>query len=332
MKKVRLKDTALELSNICLGAAGFGPGMAKAQTFEILDAFMAAGGNFIDTANVYGKWMPDRKNHSEEVLGEWLKSGNARNKAIIATKGGHYDLSAPQISRVNREGVEKDLEESLRTLGLDHIDFYWLHRDDVNTPVEEIIDMMEGFVKEGKIRYYGASNYTLERMKAADTYAKANGFQGFSAVSNQWSLATLTQTGNSDPTLAGMTDEFYRWHKETKTPMIPYTSTARGFFDKMFKLQPKVKDGVLLESGGEEAKGIEAQLSERNIRIYEDLLELKEKYQVSLYTLSLAYFLNQPFEVIPVSSVRNVEQLKGLVSASDITLPGEFTEKYSAAI
>ena len=156
MKYIKLHDTSLVLSNICLGGGSFGTGLSESQTFEILDAFVEAGGNFADTANVYGKWAEDGKNHSEELIGKWIKSRNAYGKIIIATKGGHYDLSTPQLSRVNRSEVQKDIEESLKSLGIDSIDFYWLHRDNESKPAEEIIDFMEAFVKEGKIRYYGA--------------------------------------------------------------------------------------------------------------------------------------------------------------------------------
>ena len=164
MKYINLHNTSLKLSNICLGAGIFGSGTSEAQVFELLDAFTGAGGNFIDTANVYGKWERDKKNHSEIIIGKWLKAKNAYDKLIVATKGAHYDLSTPDVPRLNKQDIKEDLEESLATLGLDRLDFYWLHRDDEKKPVGEIIDTMESFVTEGKIRYYGASNYKLHRM------------------------------------------------------------------------------------------------------------------------------------------------------------------------
>ena len=124
MKYIKLRNTSLELSNICLGTASFGTRLSEPEIFEILDAFIEAGGNFIDTANIYGKWAEDKLNHSEQIIGKWLKSRNSYNKIIIATKGGHFDFDTPHISRVNKEDIQKDIEESLKSLGLDCIDFY----------------------------------------------------------------------------------------------------------------------------------------------------------------------------------------------------------------
>jgi len=325
MKYIKLRNTSLELSNICLGTASFGTRLSEPEIFEILDAFIEAGGNFIDTANIYGKWAEDKLNHSEQIIGKWLKSRNSYDKIIIATKGGHFDFDTPHISRVNKEDIQKDIEESLKSLGLDCIDFYWLHRDDETKPIEEIIDILESFAAEGKIRYYGASNYKLNRMQRAEAYSREKNCQGFSAVSNQWSLAAANPEVkiNADPTLVAMTDEFYQWHKEVKMPAIPYSATASGFFEKMFNAHPQIKDGILITPYDEITLPEymkKAYITEKNLKIYEDLLKLKDKYNVSLYTLSLACLLNQPFDVIPISSVRNIEQLNGFLQASELVI------------
>jgi aryl-alcohol dehydrogenase-like predicted oxidoreductase len=316
MRRLTLRGTDIELSAVCLGAAGFGVKLTEERAFEILDAFTEAGGNFIDTANVYCRWVPGKANCSEEIIGRWLKSRNAYKTVIIATKGGHYDFNSPKIPRISKQEIKKDLDDSLKTLGLDNIDFYWLHRDDEAKPIEEIIDIMEGFVKEGKVRYYGASNYKLERMKAAKAYADGNGIQGFSAVSNQWSLASVNPGANinPDPTLAFMTEEYYQWHRETLTPMIPYSSTAFGFFEK------------LALAGGDPSKLSEdmkrTYANERNLRIYKELVRLSKEQGVSVHALSLACLAKQLFDVIPVNSVRNLEQLKGIIQAGELDVSG----------
>ena len=119
MRKITLRGTSLNVSAVCLGAGDFGSGLPNEDAFAILDAFTAAGGNFIDTANVYGKWNPDKRNISEITLGEWMKSRNTYHQLVIATKGGHYDLGTPGVSRITRQAVRDDIEESLRALGLD---------------------------------------------------------------------------------------------------------------------------------------------------------------------------------------------------------------------
>ena len=319
MKYVKLIDTLPKLSNICLGLGSLGTGLSEAESFEILDAFADAGGNFADTANVYGKWAADGQNHSEIIIGKWLKQKNACGKITIATKGGHFDLKTPHISRVNKSEVQKDIEESLKSLGLDCIDLYWLHRDDETKPIAEILNFMEDFVKEGKIRHYGASNYRLDRLQKAAEYAKENKCRGFFAVQNQFSLAVPTPNlANSAPDLVSTDEALYRWHEETKTPLIPYSSTASGFFEKMFQAGAKWADRVN-----------KVYVNERNLKIYGELLKLREKYNTSLYTLSVACLINLPFCTIPISSVRNVEQLEGFLEASDLTIEENLFEKYA---
>ena len=319
----------MEIGNICLGCGNFGSTVSKTDAFAILDAFTSAGGNFVDTANVYGKWNPDSKNISEQFIGEWLRTRNAYDKLVVATKGGHYDLKIPNVSRINKREIRKDLEESLRTLGLDRIEFYWLHRDNESVQIEEIIDIMEELVREEKIRYYGASNYKLDRLKAAAAYARLKGCKGFSAVSNQWSLAVATpaprmDTGAAeDLTLFAMNAEYYQWHKNTMLPVIPYSASAHGFFNKLYLQHPVVTEGKLKtpESELDLPENIKATyLNQHNLRVYEKLLNLKNKYNCSLHTLSIAYLLNQPFQTIPVSSVRNTNQLNELTLAGDIIL------------
>ena len=190
MQKIKLNKTDLMVSPVCLGADYFGTARDKDTAFAMLDRFLEAGGSFIDTASIYGRDFKACISRSEEVLGQYLKARPGAD-IMIATKGGHYDL-ATKRTRINREEIVADLDESLRTLELDHIDFYWLHRDRPEIPVEEIVDILEEQVKAGKIRWYGGSNYALTRLQAADAYAKANGLQGFSGVSNHYTPAVET--------------------------------------------------------------------------------------------------------------------------------------------
>ena len=336
MKTAALAGTSLKISPICLGSAGFGDSTPEAEACKILDTFRDAGGNFVDTANVYGKWLEEGKNCSEEILGRWLKSRNACHDMVIATKGGHYRFDAPQTSRVYERAVREDVEESLRTLGLDCIDLYWLHRDNEAVPVEEIMGMMETLTAEGKLRYYGASNFKLMRMKAATAVARAQGMRGFCAVSNRWSLASVNPAAEAaaDPTLVATTDAFYQWHRASGMPLIPYSASGSGFFEKLYQACPEVRGGMLLSSP--EALRLpenmkKAYLNERNLKIYEDLLRLREKYHASLYTLSMACLMNQAFPVVPVSSVRNTEQLAGFLRAGALDVEEKLVEKYISA-
>lgn len=247
MKYVDLNNTELNVSRICLGTAGFGEKLNEEECFRILDAFVQAGGNFIDTANVYCKWVEGLGNCSEQIIGKWLRQRKTDGKVIVATKGAHYSFEDPSKSRVNREAIRADLEESCRTLGKDVIDFYWLHRDDPEKPVEEILDILEELKKEGKLRYYGFSNYGTERLKEIEKCLRERKLPGITAVSNQWSLAGINPGSNTnpDPTLVEFSEEEYQWHCKTKTASVPFSSTAMGFFPSLkrqeFQLQQKKK-------------------------------------------------------------------------------------------
>ncbi|OQB14982.1 MAG: General stress protein 69 [Firmicutes bacterium ADurb.Bin193] len=330
MKKCLLYNTDLKVSNICLGTTAFGITKSVEESFEILDLFLEGGGNFIDTANVYGRWGSDRDNKSEQVIGAWLKARNAYKEVVVATKGGHFDFEAPSVSRVTEADIRRDLDESLATLGLSRIDFYWLHRDNPDLPVEYIIDLMEALVSEGKIRFYGASNYPAQRLFAAKEYSRRKGYAGFSAVSNQWSLAGANVNSDPDPSTVRTGAEEYRFHLETKTPLIPYTATARGFFDKLSRAKPEITDGKILSADlpslSDRLKN--TYLNERNLRIYEELAVISKKTGFSVQALSLAYLLCQPFQVIPITSVSNTAQFKDIFHASDIILESGIIEKY----
>lgn len=306
------------LSAICYGTGNFGEGLDEAQAFRMLDAFVDLGGSFIDSANVYCKWIEGMGNSSEQYIGKWLKQKKDRQGLVIATKGGHYDFSCPEKSRVREGEIRRDLEESLTTLGLNCIDLYWLHRDDEEIPIEAVMDWMERLVQEGKIRYYGASNFRQERMEAARVYAEKHGLQGFSAVSNQWSMAGVNpgKNLNPDPSLVILDGAYYQWHKEHQVPVVPFSSGAHGFFEKLYQ------NAALSEEMNA------AYVNEKNMAMYQDLCILKESCQASLYSLSIAWLLNQPFPVFPVAAVTKEKQLEDFVRAQELLLPKEIIEKY----
>lgn len=333
MKYIQLNNTDLNVSRICLGTAGFGDKLDQEKSFKVLDTFVQAGGNFIDTANVYCKWLEGHGNCSEQIIGKWLKDRGTQGKVIVATKGAHYSFEDQGRSRVNREDIRTDLDESCRTLGTDVIDFYWLHRDDPKKPAEEIVDILEELQKEGRIRYFGFSNYRTKRLKEIQKCLEERNHPGITAVSNQWSLAGINPGGNTnpDPTLVEFSREEYKWHCETKTASIPFSSTAMGFFSKLQKM------GVLYTEKVDTfwMRNMESQIAdisesikksywnETNLRTYQKLLKLQKETGHSLQSLSLAYFFHQPFQTVPVTGVSNLNQLKDALAACDIDFEPE---------
>lgn len=333
MKYIQLNNTDLNVSRICLGTAGFGDKLDHEKSFKVLDTFVQAGGNFIDTANVYCKWLEGHGNCSEQIIGKWLKDRGTQGKVIVATKGAHYSFEDQGRSRVNREDIRTDLDESCRTLGTDVIDFYWLHRDDPKKPAEEIVDILEELQKEGRIRYFGFSNYRTKRLKEIQKCLEERNHPGITAVSNQWSLAGINPGGNTnpDPTLVEFSREEYKWHCETKTASIPFSSTAMGFFSKLQKM------GVLYTEKVDTfwMRNMESQIAdlsesikksywnETNLHTYQKLLKLQKETGHSLQSLSLAYFFHQPFQTVPVTGVSNLNQLKDALAACDIDFEPE---------
>lgn len=233
MRNVRIPGTALAPSCLCFDTAEFGSTIDHTTAFALMAAYVVAGGNFIDTAKVYGDWVPGQVSPSEKIIGEWFQSRRNRGQIVLAIKGAHYHLDAPLIKRLKPADIVSDLDASLCHLRADVIDLYWLHRDDSAQPVAEIMETLEGQVKAGKIRHRGASNWCLGRLAEARTCALATGAQGFCAVSNQWSLASVDVAALPDPTMVAADDALWEYHCAHDLAAIPYTSQAYGVFHKL---------------------------------------------------------------------------------------------------
>ncbi len=303
---IELFDTGLTVSRVCLGTDIAGTSKGEHDFFEILDSFVDGGGNFIDTANVYGRWLDHGLNCGEILIGKWLKS--RKKPIVVATKGGHYDL-ATRRKRITLDDLTFDLDSSLQSLGLDCIDLYYLHRDDPDLPIGEIIEMMNTFVRAGKIRALGASNFSPERVEEANRYAAARGIRGFSAVSNQHSLAKVNpgRNTNRDPSLWICDDAELAFHSRTGIPLIPYQATARGYFAKLAANKP-------ISSGLSEAYD-----NWENREEFARLLALSEQTGASVQTLSITEMVRRAdFPLIPVVGVSRLEHLHDIFDAMAI--------------
>jgi len=293
MKQKKILGTELTVSEVCFGTAGFGSRVDRETAFLMLDRFADCGGSFIDTANVYSRDFEAGFSASERIIGEYLKS-RGKHTFTVATKGAHPIPKTMHISRLSREEIEHDLDESLTSLGLDTIDYYWLHRDDRSKPIGEIIEIMEGFVKSGKIRYYGASNYSTERILDAAAYAEAHGFKGFSAVSNRWMPAVENEGHplSEDTTLVRFTDDELSLFDRLNMTFIPYSATAKGWFSKA-------------------AAGV---ASERLDPVFENetnraLLAKLICEDCSVQTALLRHIISYPQTIIPITTASKLSQM-----------------------
>ena len=228
MMEKRLPGVPIPVSPVSLGAAQFGDSLGEKESCALLDVYTERGGNLLDTANCYGRWLPHGENVSEQILGRWLKQHGNRNGLVISTKGGHPPFDAMTASRLHEKELRYDLESSLRALGTDHVDLYWLHRDDPTLPVEELLGLLEQFRREGKLLSYGVSNWTTERVRQAAKAAAAHGYAGFCGVQNQWSLARADHDKLVDPTLVCMDQPLYDLLKEHPDTLCTMAFSAMG--------------------------------------------------------------------------------------------------------
>lgn len=291
-------------SKILLGTAYFGDGISETEAFSMMDKFREMGGTHIDTARLYANGK------AEEIVGKWFHLRNA-SEMLISTKGGYYDMDAGETSRITEKDIRLDLDASLNALKRDKIDFYWLHRDDENTPVEEIINFMNTIVKECKIVKFGASNWTAKRIALANEYAEKNGLMGFSASQIRFNPAyCLGERGG----LVGMDSEEFEFYKNTNMTVVAYSSQAKGFFSKM------AEEGESALS--EKAK--KRYLCEENLNRLEVLKRLSEKYNTSVASIICGAFSSFEIpEVFPVIGGSKLKQIEDSLGGADVVIEKE---------
>lgn len=311
--RVRLLGTALEVSPLCLGGVPFGAPLSDAQTFALLDRFAELGGNFIDTARIYSDWIPGEKSRSERVLGDWLRARGKRTALAIATKGAHPDLADESRPRSSAAEIRADLEGSLRTLRVDAIDLYWLHRDDPTRPVEHFIDLLNGCVREGKVRAFGASNWTAARLRAAHDYAQRSGQAGFAANQPFWCLGCRQAKPPGFGGWVKLDAAMHAFHVETGVAVIPYTAQAKGFFSKI--AQPFWRrPGNLAEHEFH---------TPANVTLADTVAKIARTHGVTPNAVVLAYLWTRPFPVVPIIGASSPEQLVDNFAAVGFRLPAD---------
>jgi aryl-alcohol dehydrogenase-like predicted oxidoreductase len=308
----RVTKSDLQVSSLCLGTVNYGTKTDAIDCFRQLDTFFEAGGNFIDTAHVYGNWIAGLESPSEKILGSWMEKNKNRSEIILATKGAHPEVSNPGIPRVVPKEIEKDLKKSLDFLKTDYIDLYFLHRDDESIPVKELIDFMDSLVKKGKIRYYGCSNWSLNRIIEAETYASKKNSPGFLVNQVMYSLADINLNNLPDKSCKPMDKATYAFYQKNNLNVMAYSSMAQGYFSKLAR-------GVPLAPG---LRAIYENASNK------ELYSLLAKYcetncSVNLTNLSLGYIAdNTAFVSVPIASFSTIEQLKmGLESMDKVIDP-----------
>lgn len=313
LRHIKLANTDLSVSALCYGTNMLGTAIDQSGADAILDRFAELGGNFIDTARSYGDWVPDApKGASEKAVGAWLKGRN-RDDFVVATKGGFFDMRAGDYrNRVTPEDIRKDVDESREHLGIDTIDLYWLHMDNPEAPVGPIVDTLIDAKEQGRIRWFGASNWTAARVLEANAYAHSKGSEGFVAVEPFWGLGK--------PNEANAMQQGYQLYFEDHggalgdagLAIIPYCGQSRGYFSMLDKSEDSVPDHL--------KSFYDNPANPRRLAVAR---QVAERHGVPIADVVLAYLLNQPQQVIPIFGASSASRVEESVKAADLALSAD---------
>ncbi|MFD3477078.1 aldo/keto reductase [Streptomyces sp. NPDC058695] len=296
----KLGSSDLEVFPLSLGGNVFGWTADEAQSFAVLDAYVAAGGNFVDTADAYSSWVPGNKGgESETVIGKWLAARGNRSDVVIATKVGAH----PDFKGLSANTIKSAADESLRRLGTDYIDLYYTHFDDPSVPVEEIITALDELVKSGKVRAIAASNLTPERLQESLDFSDREGLARYAALQPHYNLV-------SRDTYEGRLQEVA---SRSGLAAVPYYALASGF------LTGKYRPGTEVDSPRAAGAGRHLQ-TERGVRVLKALDEVAQAHGAEVATVALAWLASRPTVAAPIASARTVEQLPALVAVADLEL------------
>jgi aryl-alcohol dehydrogenase-like predicted oxidoreductase len=302
MKKRKLGGSAIEVAPLMLGGNVFGWTANEATSFNILDAFIAAGLDFIDTADSYSTWAPGHKGgESETVIGNWLKRGGKRDRVVLATKIG---VEIPgQGKGLSRTWIVHEVEESLRRLQTDYIDLYQSHRDDPNTPVEETLEAYAQLIQQGKVRVIGCSNFTKERIRESLAASRKHGWPRYESLQPHYNLYER----------AGYETTLEPLMLQEKLGVVPYYGLASGFLTGKYRSENDL---------GKSLRGRTAKkyLDDRGFRILEALDQVAESHQTVPAQVALAWLMARPSITAPIASATSLEQLKDLIDATRLEL------------
>ena len=302
--RVTLGTSDLEVFPLSLGGNVFGWTADETQSFAVLDAFAAGGGDFVDTADVYSAWVPGNTGgESETIIGNWLRSRGVRDEIVIATKVGAH----PDSTGLRAANVKAATEESLRRLGVERIDLLYTHRDDTDTPVEEFIGALDELVREGKVREIAASNISAERLAEALAFSEREGLARYVAVQPHYNL--VSRSTYEGPLAAVVA--------EHGLSAVPYFALASGFLTGKYRPGGPGVDSARAQGAGrylEDARGP---------KVLEALDAVAAAHDTELATVALAWLASRATVAAPIASARTVEQLPPLLAAAALRLAPE---------
>jgi len=302
MNRRRLGNSELEISPLVFGGNVFGWTADEPTSFKLLDAFVAAGFNAIDTADVYSKWAPGHSGgESETILGKWLKRNGNRVKVNIATKVGME--MGPGRKGLSRSYILRSAEDSLRRLQTDYIDLYQSHTDDADTPIEETLGAYAELIAQGKVRAIGASNYTADRFAAALEISRKTSLPRYESLQPNYSLCERP----------GYEAELEPLCQKEGIGVINYFPLASGFLSGKYRSESDVEKSS-------RARMVKKYLNERGFKILQALDQVSKEYNATPARVSLAWLFARPSVTAPIVSATNLEQLNDLIASVELKL------------
>ncbi|MGE5285014.1 MAG: aldo/keto reductase [Actinomycetota bacterium] len=313
MNKRKLGNSGLEVSPLALGGNVFGWTADEPTSFRVLDAFVAAGCNLIDTADIYSAWVPGNKGgESETILGKWLKRSGNRGKVLIATKVGKE--MGPDRKGLSKSYILRAAEDSLKRLRTDCIDLYQSHEDDPGTPLEETLEAFAQLIRQGKVRAIGASNYTADRLRQALETSARSGFPSYQCLQPLYNLYDRAEYETDLEPLC----------REKGVGVIPYYSLASGFLTGKYRSEKDLAN----RSRGESVKKY---LNDRGFRILDALDQVAGQYHTVPAVVSLAWLIARPGITAPIASATSLDQLTDLIGATKLALDPSSVELLNTA-
>ena len=308
MQYRNLGRTGLKVSELCLGTMQWGWTASEEASWAVMDAFVAAGGNFIDTADIYSRWAEGNPGGvSEEIIGRWMKERGNRRQIVLATKVRGVMWDGPNGEGLSRGHIISGVEDSLRRLQTDHIDLYQTHWYDAGTPIDETMRALDDLVRQGKVRYLGCSNYPAWRLAKALWASDKLGLARYDSIQPHYNIAYRAEFERELKPLC----------EEEGVGVIPYSPLAGGFLTGKYRRDAPVPDSA-------RASAVQRRyLNDKGFTILEALEKLGQARGKSIAQMALAWQLSQPVITSPIIGANSVEQLNDSLGAVGVRLSEE---------
>jgi aryl-alcohol dehydrogenase-like predicted oxidoreductase len=313
MEKRTIGSSELSVAPLAFGGNVFGWTANELTSFQLLDAFVDAGFNLIDTADVYSRWVPGNQGgESETIIGNWLKRSGKRDQVIIATKlGGEL---APDKKGLSKEYIKRAVDASLQRLQTDYIDLYQSHYDDLDTPIEETLDGFNTLIKEGKVRVIGASNFTPERLVESLKISEKLSYPIYQSLQPEYNLYDREKYETLYEPIV----------QQNGMSVISYFSLASGFLTGKYRSETDL-------SKSPRGQGVKKYLNGRGFAILKALDEVAEQYNATPAEVSLAWLMARPGITAPIASATSVDQLHDIAKATEVKLDKSAIDKLTTA-